>query len=520
MPGSGADLFIDGDGAIRPIQVLDVDGDSWPDLVTTSYTDGVSYTRPSSIHRGGPEGFADGRKLEIESAGTVDCALGDIDGDGHVEVVFANTYLGNAQHPDSYIYWGGPEGPGTGGREIAPSDGATAVAIADFDRDGRLDLAIANSGDGGGSHAADSFVYLGDEETFDWEHPIRLPTLGAQGMAVGDIDRDGWLDVVFANYRINMDVEGVDSVVYWGGPDGPSPARRTELPTVGAYDATLADLDGDGWLDVLIGESNELNVDYHRNVLVFWGAPDGLDPERRTELPSVGAQGVSVADVDRDGSLDVVVSNYWDGAQPDRDSWIYLGGGRLGPDRRLSIRTLAADGNSVADLNGDTWPELFFASRESAGEHELRSRLFYGGPEGYDPLRSTRLSTIGASGGVKRDPGNVYDRVEEYLYLSSIHDAGAPTAAGALQWEADVPEHTSIAFQIRSGAAREEVAAAPWRGPDGTDATWQDAPGQLVWVRPDGRRYWQYRARLRRSRSLNGPVLRAVTLVFAPPPPQ
>ncbi|NIS11331.1 MAG: hypothetical protein GWN18_04735, partial [Thermoplasmata archaeon] len=73
----------------------------------------------------------------------------------------------------------------------------------------------------------------------------RLPTQGATGIAVADIDGTGWMDLVFANQR-NASSYQVPSYVYLGGASGWPPVPDVKVPTEGAYSVLAADFVGYG----------------------------------------------------------------------------------------------------------------------------------------------------------------------------------------------------------------------------------------------------------------------------------
>ena len=64
-----------------------------------------------------------------------------------------------------------------------------------------------------------------------------------------DVDGDGYLDLIVVNGENGVTSE-LDSYIYWGGPDGLS-GDRTVLPTVGAYDVAAVDGHGTGRLDLI-----------------------------------------------------------------------------------------------------------------------------------------------------------------------------------------------------------------------------------------------------------------------------
>ena len=65
-----------------------------------------------------------------------------------------------------------------------------------------------------------------------------------------NLDGDGFLDLIVVNAENGVASE-LDCYVYWGGPDGLTGAR-SELPTAGAYDVAAVDLTGNGLLDLIL----------------------------------------------------------------------------------------------------------------------------------------------------------------------------------------------------------------------------------------------------------------------------
>jgi hypothetical protein len=73
-------------------------------------------------------------------------------------------------------------------------------------------------------------------------------TLAADGSRA-DLNQDGYLDLVFSNYCSGTSAPWqyeIDSYIYWGGPDGYTTTNRLGLPTLGANGNAVADLDKDG----------------------------------------------------------------------------------------------------------------------------------------------------------------------------------------------------------------------------------------------------------------------------------
>jgi hypothetical protein len=176
-------------------------------------------------------------------------------------------------------------------------------------------------------------------------------TPGITSIAVRDFDGDTYQDVVAAGWSS-------DVLLYFAGVEGESltPPEPIHAPG-GPRTVAAGDLDGDGALDLVV-------TMYSSGEVTFWkGNGEGQFEERarflsRGRLPHT----CGVADIDRDGHLDIAVSH----AHSDDSIAIFYGDGEgafpvsqvlaLGEDREQvehDIRDLV-----VADLNGDGRPDL------------------------------------------------------------------------------------------------------------------------------------------------------------------
>lgn len=161
--------------------------------------------------------------------------------------------------------------------------------FADFNNDGKMDLALAD-------HCKGVYAYLGDGEG-NWKSASSgLPTIGAEDVAVGDFDHDGCVDLV----SIAQGEEGVRA--FRGDCTGVWRESSDGLALTDWGNAiALADINGDGHLDVAAA--------YAAGPRVWVGDGKGAWTEASVGLPApeiLGLYwGIAVGDVNGDGRLDL-----------------------------------------------------------------------------------------------------------------------------------------------------------------------------------------------------------------------
>jgi hypothetical protein len=186
----------------------------------------------------------------------------------------------------------------------------TDVEAGDLDGDGDLDLAIAVFG----WRAAGEVVYL-QNRTRDWARPAFSPVSldkrpGAVLVPIGDLDGDGRPDIVSL---LSQKDETLQAFLGRGKePFAVEVAWQAPHPVWGASDISLADLDGDGDLDILLSNGdtidNGLLVPWHG---IRWLENRGAFPfeEKRFEV-FAGCARARAADIDGDGDIDIAACSF------------------------------------------------------------------------------------------------------------------------------------------------------------------------------------------------------------------
>jgi hypothetical protein len=243
------------------VAAADLDGDGDLDLVFSCYKS-TSTATDSMVFYQGDEGFSSTPDERLPTRGARAVATGDLDRNGNEDIVFANSFSGGFAEIDSYIYWGQPAGGFLTEPTPLPTMGAQDVLAVDLDGDGDLDLAFANGMDNSQNGSVDSFVYINQGGSFGSGPDARMATQGASGVAAADLDGTGRMDLVFS-CQAYADDYATPSLVFNGGVSGWSSTPDSRLPTVGASDVLAAPMvrgDTAGYLSKAISPNDPFDT--------------------------------------------------------------------------------------------------------------------------------------------------------------------------------------------------------------------------------------------------------------------
>src|SRR5262249_28505493 len=149
----------------------------------------------------------------------------------------------------------------------------------------------------------DPRIFWGGPQGYKLDHVTPLPGGYTFNNQFADFNRDGYLDCVTSQWHPGA----TETSLYFGSPSGFSQSNRFAFRVAGTRMISVADLDRDGWLDVIFTTKHD-----NQNLFIFWGSPTGFSNDRKTLLPVTAGSACRVADLDRDGYLDIVAPNIYD----------------------------------------------------------------------------------------------------------------------------------------------------------------------------------------------------------------
>ncbi|GGB17729.1 hypothetical protein GCM10011511_46920 [Puia dinghuensis] len=353
-------------GSSESVAVGDLNGDGKPDIVFSSTTENLLTVVPNAS--------SPGRVLFVHpfnlgtGSGPGKVALGDLDGDGKLDIVVVLFNSGNQSMFSVY------RNTSTGGSisfaprvDFATGDGSVDVVLADMNGDGKTDVLVPSGNSGIFS------IFLNNSSgpgVISFAPKVDFTALNhSDHLAVADLDNDGRPDLFTANFS------GDNISVYMNQSTGGSlvlgsPAYYSLAPGANSTYIATADLDGDGLPDVGVSNFSLNTISLFRNTSTA-GNPSLFLTENLTHPPTT----LSFADLNGDGKIDLC------SGEPATGKFSVFqntsaGVGLFSFDNNVDFSPGSSDvSTAVADFDGDGKPDILSVNEPLGTMMVWRNRI-------------------------------------------------------------------------------------------------------------------------------------------------
>jgi hypothetical protein len=305
---------------IYSVAIGDVDGDAQMELVTGgTYSDGTHVVAQLCIWNGATLAFENVKTWYWTSHTYIDSvAVGDVDGDGSMEIVSGGYYWDGSRYIAQLCVWSGATLASEDIKTWFWTDDTSidSVAVGDVDGDGSMEIVTGGRYWDGSRDVAQLCVWSGatlaseDIKTWFWTGSTRISSV-----AVGNVDSDGQMEIITGGYYHDSTRYNAQLCI-WSGTTLALENIKTWYWTDDTRISSVAvgNVDSDGQMEIITGGYHN---DGSRDVaqLCIWNGATLAFENVKTWYWTSTTQiwSIAVGDVDGDGSVEVVTGGCYFG---------------------------------------------------------------------------------------------------------------------------------------------------------------------------------------------------------------
>jgi len=254
----------------------------------------------------------------------------DADGDGVGEVYVVGNNIYALRGTDGSIIWSYPA-----------SGFFASVAIADINNDGQYEVVTVGYS---GGHKV--IVLRATDGAFLWSYPVD----SGGNPAIADLDNDGYKEIVVATKDGMLYALRHNGTLYWSRNMG----YGSGAPDISSLNSpTIADLNGDGWKEIVYGQYQWSGGCYNQYVHVLRGTDGNTIWSYSGPCSGYQTHSRKIADIDNDGQIEIILTGAGYGPSP----YIVVLNGATG-DVEWTYSDFSLEGVAIGDVDNDGCMEI------------------------------------------------------------------------------------------------------------------------------------------------------------------
>ena len=359
--------------------IADIDGDGKSDLIVSDYTANTISIFRNTGSSGSITSGSFANKVDFNTGNNpFGIAVGDIDGDGKLDIVVANYGSGTVSVFRNTATSGSITTSSLASKvDFTAGSNPSFIAIGDIDGDGKPDIAVTNNS----SSTVSLFQNTGTSgsiTTSTFAAKVDFSTGSSpNGISIGDIDMDGKPDLIIANYLSNT-ISIYRNISIFGSITTSSLATRVDFSTGSRPNClALGDIDGDGKTDICVTNYTSNTVSVFRNLSTSGIIATGSLATKYDYATGTSPYSIAISDLDGDGKPDVAVTNYTSSTLSvfkNNSTSGTIGAGSLATKSDYTVGTNPM-GIAAGDLDGDGKPDLTAVNYNGSTVSVLRNNM-------------------------------------------------------------------------------------------------------------------------------------------------